>query len=159
MQREVGHLVGNHCTAPSVSPPTGLRPSEVKQTWTEPVFVSVKPVFPPQNLHSFLSRSNHLETLDLSNSDVSLEQVNAGCRLQLRLSASAANAAACVSGVCVSSQRIAEAPLCPQHVKDPVLSQVRGQPFDQYLRASKASWKQLLDAACVSCGRTDSAIY
>ncbi|KAI3358213.1 hypothetical protein L3Q82_003211 [Scortum barcoo] len=48
-----------------------------------------------QNLHSFLSHPNCLETLDLSNSDCSLEQ------------------------------RIFEASFCPQHVKDGLLSQLR----------------------------------
>lgn len=32
---------------------------------------------PSQNLHNFLSHSNCLETLDLSNSDCSLDQVQA----------------------------------------------------------------------------------
>lgn len=129
-------------------------------------------VFSAQNLHSFLSHPNCLETLDLSNSDCSLELVKAAqththiysdthkdwsenTTFSL-LDVVAVNNSMFIfiltvvlsfckrwswvfvqfqslllkfsfvgfSGVCVSAQRIFEASVCPQHVKDRLLSQV-----------------------------------
>lgn len=87
----------------------------------------------PQSLQSFLSHSNCLESLDLSNSDCCLEQVHTpdthlrekDLYLILLSFKTSFFCGGLFSGMFFLTKRIFETPSCPQHVKNRLLSQVR----------------------------------